>query len=229
MRVVGLLSWYDEEPGWLAECVAAAARLCDHLIAVDGPYALFPGSTRRPFSPSEQADVIARTCAGAGIGATIHAPRQPWWGGEVDKRDHMFRLAATMTTERDWLLRIDADEILTDIPPDTRDLLAATGCVVAEATLWQRDGTENRLRCLYRALPNLQIEQAHYVVTAGPTVLRGNTAVHTEADALALWDLRIEHRTGQRTTARNRDKQQYTRAVEDLGIEQVSPIREEVP
>lgn len=231
MKVVGLLSWYDEDPSWLAECVASAARLCDHLIAVDGPYALFPGSTRTPFSGSDQAEVIARTCAGAGIGCTIHTPRTPWWGGEVEKRDFMFRAGALLTSPRDWFLRIDADETLTQIPPDTRALLSATDLDVAEVTLWERGVGESPLRCLYRALPGLSVEQAHYIVTAPAprTVLRGNTAVHREAQALPLWDVRLEHRTTQRPADRQRLKRQYGRAVESSGIEDVSPFKEEVP
>lgn len=244
MRIVGLLSWYDEDPAWLAECVSSAARLCDHLIAVDGPYALFPGSTRKPFSGSEQGDVIARTCAGAGIGCTIHASRQTWWGGEVEKRDFMFRVGSTITTPRDWYLRIDADEALTQVPDDTRTLLAATDLDVAEVTLWEREASaaaasltasadyETPLRCLYRALPGLRIEQAHYVVTAptseGRTVLRGDTSVHTEAPALPLWDVRLEHRSRRRGLSRLRLKHQYQQAVEDLAVEQVSPFKEEV-
>ncbi|GHA01471.1 hypothetical protein ACFOOM_12135 [Streptomyces echinoruber] len=230
MRIIGLLSWYEEPASWLAECVASAAKLCDHLIAIDGPYALFPGSTRRPASGSEQADTIARTAAGAGIGCTIHVPRQPWWGGEVEKRDFMFRLAAPMTTAADWLLRIDADEVLTDVPPDTRELLAASRLDVAEVTIWDRDdGSQHPFRCLFRALPGLAIEQAHYVVTApgehGKRVLVGNSTVHTPEPAEALWDVRLEHRTRQRPQHRQQQKQRYYKEVADLGCEQVAEIR----
>lgn len=241
MKVVGLLSWYEEPASWLAECVASAARICDHLIAVDGPYALFPGSTRKPFSSTEQADIIAATAGGAGIGCTIHTSRQPWWGGEVAKRDFMFQLGLTFTESTDWFLRIDADEVITHIASDTRELLASTDRDVAEVTLWERPSEAAQvvdsadyttpLRCLYRALPGLRVEQAHYIVTApssgGRTVLRGNTSVHTEAPALSLWDVRLEHRSRQRTPGRQRLKQQYQQAVEDLAAEQVSPFKEE--
>lgn len=229
MKVVGLLCWYEEPASWLAECVASAAKLCDHLIAVDGPYALFPGSTQRPASGSEQADTIARTAAGAGIGCTIHVPRQPWWGGEVAKRDFMFRLASPLTDARDWLLRIDADEVLTDVPADTRKQLDATDLDVAEVTIWDRqDGSQHPFRCLFRALPGLAIEQAHYVVTApgtaGRRVLVGNSAVHVPEPAQALWDVRLEHRTRQRSPERQQMKRQYYAKVADLGTEQTTAI-----
>lgn len=216
--IVGLLSWYEEPSSWLAECVASVAKLCAHLIAVDGPYAAFPGALRKPSSGSDQADTIARTAAGAGIGCTIHSPRKPWWGGEVEKRDYMFRLAKTFTTETDWLLRIDADEVL-DAPADTRDLLADTDLDVAEVTIWDRDGSSSPFRCLFRALPDLAIEQAHYVVTAGPKVLVGNSTVHKQEPALPLWDVRLEHRTMQRPAERQRQKRAYYQQLPD--IEQV--------
>ncbi|MEW2250397.1 hypothetical protein AB0907_24020 [Streptomyces sp. NPDC006975] len=229
MRIIGLLSWYEEPAAWLAECVASAAKLCDHLIAVDGPYALFPGSTRRPASGGEQADTIARTAAGAGIGCTVHVPRQPWWGGEVEKRDFMFKLAAPMVTADDWLLRIDADEVLTDVPADSRQLLAASRLDVAEVTIWDRDDSAHPFRCLFRALPGLAIEQAHYVVTApgpsGKRVLVGNSTVHAQEPAEALWDVRLEHRTRQRPTHRQQQKQQYYEEVASLGCEQVFEVR----
>ncbi|SMF86107.1 hypothetical protein [Streptomyces sp. Amel2xC10] len=231
MRVIGLLSWYEEPAPWLAECVAGLARFCDHLIAVDGPYALFPGATRKPASGSEQADTIARAAAGAGIGCTIHVPRAPWWGNEVAKRDWMFRSAMTMAQPGvDWLLRVDADEVFTQVPPDTRSILAETDLDVAEVTLWERgDGQDSQfpLRVLFRALPGIRIQQAHYVVTApgldgGTRVLVGNDTVHRAEPALALWDVRLEHRTGQRSAMRRALKDQYYARLPE--IEQVREL-----
>lgn len=243
MKVVGLLSWYEESPTWLAECVASAARLCDHLIAVDGPYAMFPGALRKPFSGTEQADAILRTAAGAGIGCTIHASRQPWWGGEVEKRDFMFKLGATFTTPQDWYLRIDADEVLTQVPPDARQTLTETDLNVAEVTIWEREASaavaelvdtstdyESPFRCLFRALPGIGIEQAHYIVTAvhdgQRKVLRGNDIYHTQEPAEQLLNVRLEHRTHQRPIGRQRLKQAYGDAIPDL--EPINPFEEAI-
>ncbi|MCQ9178721.1 hypothetical protein KMT30_06685 [Streptomyces sp. IBSBF 2953] len=231
MRVIGMLSWYEEPAPWLAECVAGLAQLCDHLIAVDGPYAMFPGATRKPASGSEQADTIARAAAGAGIGCTIHVPREPWWGNEVAKRDSMFRLAMTMARPGvDWLLRVDADEVFTQVPVDTKKSLAETDLDVAEVTLWERgDGVDSQqpLRVLYRALPGIRIQQAHYVVTVpgldgGHRVLVGNDTVHQAENAYPLWDVRLEHRTRQRSAARRALKEQYYAQLPQ--IEQVSEL-----
>jgi len=220
VRVVGLLSWYEEPASWLAETVASAARLCDHIIAVDGPYATFPGALRKPASGSEQADVIAHAAAGAGIGCTVHSPRSPWWDGEVGKRDWMFRAAELVTTEADWLLVIDADEVLTTIPPDTRQLLEASDKDVAELRLWDRDGSEVLDRRFIRARRGLKVEGAHYVwTTPDGAVLRGNQTLQELAPAEPLWDVRMEHRTRHRSAARQDAKQDYYATVGD--IEQV--------
>jgi hypothetical protein len=233
MRVIGLLSWYEEPASWLAECVAGLAKLCDHLVAVDGPYARFPGAIRKPASGSEQADTIARTAAGAGIGCTIHAPRQPWWGNEVEKRGFMFDLAMTIAEPgNDWFVRVDADEVFTTVPPDTRALLAATERDVAEVTMWERgidDGQDSQfpIRVAFRALPGIRIQQAHYVVTVpGPDgrvrALVGNDSVHKQEPAEPLWDVRLEHRTRQRPAMRRAAKDQYYAQLPE--IEQVSEL-----
>jgi len=231
VRVIGLLSWYEEPAPWLAECVAGLAQICDHLIAVDGPYALWPGATRKAASGSEQADTIARAAAGAGIGCTIHVPREPWWGNEVAKRDYMFRLAMTMAQPGvDWLLRVDADEVFTQVPVDTKKVLAETEFDVAEVTLWERgDGADSQqpLRALFRALPGIRIQQAHYVVTVpgldgGTRVLVGNDTVHQAEPPLPLWDVRLEHRTRQRSASRRAQKNQYYDRLPE--IEQVSEL-----
>lgn len=234
MKIIGLLSWYEESPAWLAECVSSAARLCDHLIAVDGPYAAFPGALKKPFSGTEQADAILRTAAGAGMGCTVHAPRQPWWGtdwgGEVEKRDFMFKLGQTFATPQDWFFRIDADEVLTQVPADARDRLARTDLDVAEVTLWEREASpdfvdisedyEMPLRCLYRALPGIRIEQAHYVVMAGigdrRKVLRGDGSILREEPAEQLSDMRLEHRSQQRPKGRKRLKESYYAMIPDF-------------
>ncbi|MFJ6729998.1 hypothetical protein ACIQPQ_34375 [Streptomyces sp. NPDC091281] len=230
MHVIGLLSWWEEPASWLAECVAGLAQICDHLIAVDGPYALFPGATKKPASGSEQADTIMRAAAGAGLGCTVHIAREPWWGGEVAKRDYMLRLAMTMARPGvDWLLRVDADEVFTQVPVDTKKILGETELDVAEVTMWERGDEDSQfpLRVLYRALPGIRIQQAHYVVTVpgtdgGSRVLVGNDTVHRQETALPLWDVRLEHRTRQRSPRRRALKDQYYAQLPE--IEQVSEL-----
>lgn len=222
-----MLSWFDENPAWLVECVTAAAKLCDHLIAVDGAYACFPGALRKPSSSADQVDAIVHAAAGAGMGCTIHQSREPWWDGEVGKRDFMMQLAMTMAGPGDWLFRVDADEFL-QAPADTRLHLATTKHDVAEVMLVENDPLsgedgQHPLRCLFRAIPGIKIEGAHFLVTVpsddGKLFLAGPQCVTAEP----LWDVRLEHRTRMRTPARKRLKDQYSPLINTLeSVENVS-------
>jgi hypothetical protein len=228
VKIIGLLSWYEEPVSWLAETVASAAKLCDHLIAVDGPYAEFPFAHTKPASGTEQAETILHAAAGADMDCTIHASRKPWQGNEVEKRSFMFDLALTMTTEDDWLLVIDADEVLSSVPGDTRTLLEKSAADVGELYLWER-GDQDTIyiqRRLFRAVRGIKYQDCHYVVTApaesGVRVLSGDQKIHTLEPAESLLDLRIEHRTAQRTALRNGFKNQYYAKLPEL--ERVKPF-----
>ena len=228
MKVIGLLSWYEEPVSWLAETVASAAKLCDHLIAVDGPYVEFPFALTKSASGTEQAETILHTAAGAGIGCTIHASRQPWWGNEVGKRSFMFELAQTITTPGDWLLVIDADEVLSQVPGDTRGLLEKSEADVAEVQLWERGDQDKAYvqRRLFRALRGIRYQDCHYVVTApadaGAKVLSGDPRVHHLEPVEALWDVRLEHRTSKRGAVRTGLKNQYYAKLPE--IERIEPL-----
>ena len=228
MRVIGLLSWYEEPCSWLAETVASAAKLCDHLIAVDGPYAAFPFAHTKPASGTDQAEIILHTAAGADMGCTIHTSRRPWQGNEVEKRSFMFDLAMPFTTPDDWLLVIDADEVLSDVPENARELLAKTAADVAEVHLWERDDQDTIYvqRRLFRALRGIAYRDCHYVVTApsgdGVKVLSGDQHVHQLEPAEQMFGVRLEHRSSQRSALRNGLKNQYYAKLPDL--ERIEPI-----
>lgn len=171
------------------------------------------------------------------MGCTIHTPREPWWGGEVQKRDFMFRLGETFTTPDDWYLRIDADETLTSVPADARRRLSETQLDVAEVTIWEREASEQAnsfvdtgddyrspFRCLFRALPGIRIEQAHYLVTVPDErrrrrVLNADRVVHKNEPAELLHDIGLEHRTRQRPLGRQRLKKEYYDTVLELDME----------
>ena len=228
MKIVGLLSWYDEPASWLAECVASAAKICDHLIAVDGAYAKFPGALSRPRSGTEEADVIMHAATGAGIGCTIHARTEPWWGNEVEKRDWMFRLAETVTTGDDWLFVIDADEVVSTCPPDTRQLLEKSEHDVGELRIWENDGTNIAGRRFLRALRGIHAEGAHYVWTApGPggkkQILRGTAASQKLAPCEDLWNFRLEHKQQHRATGRRSLKAEYYTTITSFERPEATP------
>lgn len=109
-RLIGLLSYWDESPTWLAATVASMARVCDHIVALDGRYALFGDD--RVASPQEQADAIAHGAYGAGIGLTNVQPRRVFLN-EMEKRTELFRYGLVDACPgTDWFLVLDADEVL---------------------------------------------------------------------------------------------------------------------
>lgn len=181
MKLIGLLPWYMESPAWLAATVASLARCCDHLVAVDGAYFLFPGAQERPSSGAEQAEAILETAHGAGLGVTLHVPREPFYGNEVEKRTLMLQLAqASATPEQDWLLSVDADMVVTKVDPLFRAKLESLEADVAEYKLyWLDDRHSTQVaqgielepdirpgysphRSLFRVLHNMRSQWTHW-------------------------------------------------------------------
>jgi hypothetical protein len=236
-RVIALLSWYDEEPELLAACIASLAGCVDHLVAVDGPYLLYPGATTAPQSDDRQARVVLETARGARIGSTIVQPRRPWEGGEVEKRSTMFRYGLLEAGPDDWFLVIDADEAVTRCPSDLRGQLAAAadeGYEVAGVTFSMREDAAMAVpgartgdwpghRVLLRALPDLRTEAAHFYVIAGPDdaprFLRGRYDLHDLEPCADLGDMVIRHRPHMRPPYRLTAKDRYYADRDRLMIE----------
>lgn len=173
MNLVGLLSWYNEDPEWLEECIESFVEHAGitHLIAVDGAYELFPNG--QPSSPPAQAHAIHRACERMGITRTIHTPPTVWKGNEVEKRNYMFRLASEYTLARcDFYIVMDADELVTSAPEDlrTRITFAREDVGVVSWTEPQLDGTSIRkdLPTLFRA-QRIQVGPNHWTLTAMDT------------------------------------------------------------
>jgi hypothetical protein len=209
--IIGCLNWFNEKPSWLAACVASMAKLCGHVVAFDGAYARWPALNHR--SSPVQAETIMRTADGLGMGWTIHVPREKWWGGEVEKRAALLRAASQIGDATDWLLVLDADEVLSAAWPSDRAQLEESDLDVAEVSITDEWGGLAPIRRLFRALPDITTEQAHYVVTARKAgrkvVLRGDPEVHTEEPALYLPDIRITHRMNERDAQRQSHKERY--------------------
>jgi len=236
-RIIGLLSWYEESAVWLAATVASAAKCCDHLVAVDGAYFLYPEGRNR--SSSEQAAIITDVATANGMGVTIHTPAQKWEGNEVEKRSFMFALAETIADPDDWYLVLDADEVILEIPSDFKQRLAATELDAGEVTFWEHQDPHQDLklavaarqfewsghhrypiRTLFRAIPGLKVETNHYTyVTPDGRLLWGNESATQQVEALDCQDLVIEHRTHLRDLARRASARNYYKARDAAGIE----------
>jgi hypothetical protein len=237
-RVIGLLSWYSESAVWLAATVASAAKVCDHLVAVDGAYLLYPDGRNR--SGSEQAAIITDVATAHGMGVTVHTPQTVWEGNEVEKRSFMFRLAeAVATPNKDWYLILDGDEVVLDVPSDFKQRLAATDLDAGEVTFWEHQDPHQDpklaeaarqfewsghhrypIRTLFRAIPGLRVETNHYTyVTPDGRQLWGNQTEGEQVEALDCRDLLVEHRTFMRDLARRASAQRYYKTRDATGIE----------
>jgi hypothetical protein len=222
VRIVGLLSWYEENPAWLGEMIASLpAAGISHLIALDGAYALFPGAS--PTSDLSNVHAIQAACDAAGITYSIHQPVEVWEGNEVEKRSALFELAEQGTTEEDWYFVMDADETITSVPADFVDRLATSSLDVGMVTFyeppreatgpapnfrWQRK-RRYPIRVLFRAIRGLRVHKNHWTyVTPDGRRLWGQNKRSLEP-ALDCTDLEIFHRSDLRHEARRADQYAY--------------------
>lgn len=232
MKIVGLLSWYEEEADWLAACVTSLSRCnVDHLVAIDGAYFLYAGG--RPKSDALQARTITEVCYGLGIGLTLVQPQKVWYGNEVEKRTALFRHGEAITTPDDWYMVIDADAVITNSIGDLHGQLERTDLDCAEMTLYEhhdvtKPGTEvlpiesqQPIRNLFRAVRGLEVVGNHYTYrTPDGRYLWGQPSEHrTLEPALELPSIRMEHRTRQRRIARSQAQHAYYRRRSQIGIE----------
>lgn len=246
MKLIGILSWYDESPSWLAACVASLARAgCSHLVAVDGAYRLYPDG--RPHSGGDQHEAITRTAYGAGIGCTLHYPDRVWRGNELEKRQFCFKLASQVAEPNvDWYFINDADQIVIKAS-NLVGRLENTDLNVGETKLLEFQDPHHspklaevvqtlsvprehpiRVRNLFRAVPGLSLIGNHYTygVDGEVTKLWGSaTGGDLLEEALDLCDfVHIEHRTHLRDLARKESQMAYYKIRDELGIERPSQL-----
>lgn len=225
MKIIGLLSWFDERPDWLAELVASLAPVCDELVALDGAYAAYPGEGRS--SPAEYA-AIRDTAREYGLPAWVYGPA--WWsGGEVEKRAALFSIASLIARRSDWFLVIDGDEYVRSASPEgLRKALCGTEMDVAEVTFGHRRNPpeDEPLRMLFRALPGLTVRHAHYAYTAEgrwlwatPMHLRDELGEMPEPALDVTEHLAVQHRLDDRPPSRVAAQQTYYTHRERAGIE----------
>ena len=244
MKVIAALCWYDEQPSFLAATIASLKGFADHLVAVDGAYFLYPQG--KPASDLAQRQVILEACYGAGIGCTLHTPASVYLGNEVEKRNLSIQLAlAVAESDDDWIFVIDADEVVTSIPFDTLDRLAATDLDVAGVSLWNRwpqnhmpaelakmyywprEETMLNHRVIFRALGDFRIEGAHYVYKGhGEKLLRFSGSAGRQEPCLDLNDFKIEHRHDYRFVERNAIAHRYYERRDEYQIEKPPSGRE---
>lgn len=169
MRIVGLLSWFDEDPAFLKRAIAshADAGLLDAVVAVDGRYALYGRGGPATSTPDEYA-TIAHACHERGLDLALVSRETPW-DGEVHKRRALFQHGLAMAeVGRDWFWVIDGDNELIEHPEadEVRARLASTPLHACELILsepgkkWQ--DVRRPMRQLFRALPGFSPYGRHW-------------------------------------------------------------------
>lgn len=219
MRLIGLLSWFDEPVKDIERCIRSFhACGMTHLVAVDGAYGLFPGGA--PVSDVRQHQTIAAVCEELGIDLRLYLPPDVW-ATETDKRALMFHIAEHEfhTNRADWLIVIDADEYVPK-PLDLRPLLAATSLDAADVHVDEPGGGGNPaktfdVRKLFRALPGLTVRLNHHTYVAGERVLWG----FGQIESADLSQLTVRHMTNLRPARRRVVKETYYADRDAQGIE----------
>jgi len=216
VKIIALLAFYDEDPGMLVRCMTSLSKCCDHVVALDGAYYLFPDGRRN-------SDPGATSAIGwgalLGMGVTLSIPEDVWKGNEVEKRNALFKLGNAIAEEGDWFLVVDADMVVESVPSDLRTILEGTDCEVG--TYWLRDGEyggRHPIRLFFRAAPDLHVSKTHYGYRRGDSYLwetGGMPAVPT--------DLIIEHVGHQRSAERNARGDEFDRRRDQYGIETANP------
>jgi hypothetical protein len=244
MKIVAILCWYDESPTWLSHVIAGAARAgCSHVVAVDGPYALYSSTERS--SGVEQQDAIARACHASGLGLSMHVPDHAFIGNEIEKRNLAFRIAEQVTSEDDWLLVVDADMVVTRALGLRHDL-EGTELDVASVQLvdrydWHTDDgrsilpdgsgvaqkTSHAHRALFRARRGLEVVNAHFIYRYPHgedwRYLWGPENWNLEP-ALNLPNVEIEHWTRQRNAHRAELQKAYYATRDEARVERVGRL-----
>jgi hypothetical protein len=247
VKIIGVMSWYDESASWLAASVAGFGRFCDTIIAVDGAYALYPQARAR--SMPEQSEAILQAAEAVGAGCIIHRPQDVWFGNEVEKRNHTLDLARAIGVEgEDWVCVFDADfTVMQAYPEAIRDHLSRTAHHVATYTIL--DGKDLmadeeqariaqeidvstewtvRTRSIYRLLPELRYDTKHWNVVGdlddGRSVTLFGSAVEQVPEARLENALVVYHRRQARAKVRNQAAEAYYALRDSLGAEQAKAV-----
>lgn len=226
MNLVGIVSWYDELAEWLSASITSIVQHCGvtHIVAVDGAYHAFPEGIARPRSGGEQYAAIIETCNALGVGCTIYSPNEAWAGGEVEKRSYGFRLAEGVAEAGvDWYMVMDADQVVTSCG-DLKNELEMSHLDVGQVMFWERNGLQDPtwapVRCLFRALPGLEVRMNHYTY-----VTQDGRRLWGDEPGLAppvLTSVEIEHRTWLRPRARKLRQEAYYERRNRLGLERAT-------
>jgi len=220
VKVIGLISWFNEKPEWLAAGVASMAGFVDAVVVIDGAYSYFPEG--RAHSPNGQAEAIRETARALGLGCLIYEPPGTWIGNEVEKRDKLFRFAEQVTEPEDWYFVLDGDEVVSHASADIHTKLLGATHDVGEVMHWNARGhfapderpfsvqmeEQRPIRKFFRAIRGLRCIHTHYThVTPDGRFLWAKDEMEP-AENLTQY-VQVEHRNKDRDPWRNKQAKEY--------------------
>ena len=249
MRLVGVISAYQESPHWLGTAAAGFARFCDAIVYADGAYSMYPSARAR--SHPDQAEAVTLACEAMDVECLVHRPRGLYYGQEVEKRNMTLRLAGTL--DPDFVIVFDADEHVLRADPDRirgtlehtdrhvvthtlldgKDLMADPGLARhAQRTDAAVEWTIRTRQC-YRWTDDLRYEHTHYFVGGtyegehhwlrGPDLCAGEQHRASPAEHLEA-ALVVNHRTSHRALVRRNDQAEYYRRRDAAGSERTPEV-----
>lgn len=140
MKVIGVISLFEEPLEWVEESISRAASICDHMIVVDGAFESYPHKS--PRSPDEMMEVAVRACGRTPVTTLVPGVA---WPSQADKITACFALCEAFGTWwEDWLFVFAADEFLHCKPRKLREYLATTQAdqiCIPFLTLWPEKHT----------------------------------------------------------------------------------------
>lgn len=224
MKLVAMLSWYDEPDHLLWDTVNDFfPRLgVTDVVAVDGAYALLPGGQGR--SAYSQVYTILHAAEVNGINVLLYQPSKPWPGNEVQKRQAMLELSLAITAKSDWVMPWDADWWMDPAwDEDLLELLANTKKDFADLQFTQAKYPDDVgwwwMRQFIRAQRGIHFSTNHYTyVVPGrdPTVVAPRGWDLTQGDKTKL---RVWHRPEHRSYERWRQQVDYYDLRDSQGVE----------
>jgi hypothetical protein len=236
VRLIALLSWFDEPPAVMGQCLTALRDAgVDHVVAMDGRYKLYPGEEH--MSSAEQQGLVVLACRSLGMGVTLYVPPAPW-PGEVEKRNHMFNVGLAEAYPGDWFFVVDADIVVTTVPGDLKARLEQTEHDVAAVKVRDMNAAAAQradwpeyfdIRALFRAQPLQTVGNHHSYTTMDGRVLWGAKGEPDEygntGEQEPCLDLRkfveVQHRPGSRGQDRQLSQAVYYGAREESGLERM--------
>lgn len=221
MRLVALLSFFDEQPRFLERLVASLPLASvSTLVALDGRYAHYPCAYDQ--SPPDQYAALTAACETAGITLRLHRPTGPW-PTEMAKRTALFQKGEQATTPEDWYLIVDGDEEILSAPDDLKAQLEHCIFDVATADLEQEDPRPGFPK-MFRAIRGLHVKTNHYTYcTPDGRYLWGNART-TRLEARHPTTMRIWHDERGRTPQRRAGQVGYYMRRDHAHLEHHHPL-----